>query len=118
MTDARYLPVIENNFLLDNEELVPLVRDGRAAQEQIATVCDNFRRAAIASLLRMGRSRLFRLRLQRSGSAYLRYLGYSNPEDLRVGESKPLLDAIGADDFQTATAIAQSSRHDWVQEEE
>lgn len=118
MIDSRFLPVVESNFLGDNEELVALLRTGRATRRHVLALCTNFRLAAIASLLMTGRGRFFRDRLQRSGAAYAYYLPRAADSDERVSESFPLLDAIGAGDFGTAAAVARSSRHRWVETEE
>jgi hypothetical protein len=85
----------------------------------VIEICNNFRRAAIASLLRTGGGRLFRDRLQRGGAAYAYFLGRSpdNTEE-RVSESFPLLDAIGAGDFDTAATIARLSSHRWLKDQE
>ncbi len=118
MTDSLYLPVFESNFLGDNEELLSLLNSGQATLPQVSAMCSNFRRAAIASLLQTGRSRMFRERLQRSGSAFAHYLAQADEQDKRISESLPVVDAIGAGDLVTATEIARSSHHHWVKDEE
>jgi len=118
MIDSRYLPVIESNFLADNEDLVTLLRAGQVTRRHVLALCANFRLAAIAALLMTGRGRLFRERLQRSSAAYAYYLRSVGRADERVSESFPLLDAIGAGDFTTATTIATASGHRWVESEE
>jgi hypothetical protein len=118
LKNALYLPAYEQGFLDENEELLAAFLAPGVPSGLVSAYCDNFRRAGIASLLQTGRSRIFRLRLQRSGRAYAHFLAHAPLAEQRTSHSFPLLDAVAAGDWATATEIAQRARHDWVQEDE
>ena len=113
MKNSLYLPAYEQIFLDENEELLPAMVAPGVPPLLVQAVCNNFRRAGIASLLQTGRSRVFRLRLQRSGRAFAHFLAQADPSDKLTSQSRPLLDSLGAGDFDTAVELAQTSRHDW-----
>lgn len=118
MKYSLYLPVFESNFLEDNRDLLPGLLRGNANMRHVATICDNFRRSAIASLLQSGKASVFRLRLQRSARAWVTYLGYAAETEKRISWSLPLFDGIGAGDYDSAMEIANLSFHKWVDNEE
>lgn len=118
MKKSLYLPVFEQGFLDDNEELLPGLLEDRATLRHVLAFCSNFRRAGIAALLQTGRASVFRTRLQRSGRAYVHFLKNAREQGKRTSESLPLFDAISAGDLASAAEIARLSRHNWMTDEE
>jgi hypothetical protein len=118
MKGSVFLPAYEQAFLDDCEELLPAIIDHTATQRIALAFCTSMRRAAIAALMRSGRTATFRRRLQRSGSAYLYYLARPAGDTPRTSAASPYLDAVAAGDLATADQIALLSSHLWSANDE
>jgi hypothetical protein len=118
MKGALFLPAYEQGFLDDNRRLLPPLLEGTFGIRLALTVCTNWRRAAIASLLQSGQAAQFHRRLQRSGTAYLHFLRQASPAQTRLSDSAPFLDAVAAGDDRTAAGISERSNRSWVRDEE
>ena len=118
MKGLLHLPVYEQGFLDDCEEVLPALVNGQANARLVLFFCTCMRRAGIASLLRTGRTAAFQRRVQRSGSAYLHFLVESRGKAVPVSAGTPFLDAVAVGDFDTANEIARYSNHEWLLTEE
>ncbi|WP_426756610.1 Imm49 family immunity protein [Myxococcus sp. Y35] len=115
---SRFLPAVIENALHQSRALLPVLVRGAGGARHVLTFCDNLRIAGIGALFLTGTSEPFLLRLQQSGRAFAHYLRGAANDDVRLSRSRPLLDAIGAGDFDGAALIARHARRAWAQGEE
>lgn len=118
MKKSHFLPVYEDNLLHDLSKLLPRWSVAPADRRTTAALCATFRQAAIASLLQTAASGTFRLRLQRSASAYLVHLAATAADHQRRSKALPFFDALAAGDVASARQIAQRVTPKWVDDVE
>ena len=116
--DAVFLPAFEGGFLTENETLVPALLATPDDRRIATTVCDNYRRAGIASLLLSGRAGTFLERLHKSATAFAFHLAHLPDSAKRTASSGPLLDAIVSGDSGVVNRIRELATGPWVAAQE
>jgi hypothetical protein len=115
----KFLPVIIENALLENEDVLrSLSSQGQPDMEDVLTLCRNFRIAGIGLLFFTGRPRDFLIHLSHSGRAFAHFLAHAAGKTPRLSKCAPFFDALAAGDLAAGADIARRSQRTWVRNEE
>ena len=113
-----FLPVFQNNALLELTERVDAVQGATADLEAVLAFCQWYRIRGICSLFLDGRPDSFLADLHRSGRAFLHYVARAPMSQKVTSRAAPFYDAIASGDWACAREIALHSRLTWNVEAE